>query len=76
MRRCTRVCGEPHGNTQNRFHGRYSSFVAIHPFSVSFGVSSRKSETLAGWDAEKSGEQNQPARKNDPFFVLHDGPDQ
>jgi isoleucyl-tRNA synthetase len=45
-------------------------------FRRKFQLSSRKSETLAGWDAEKSGEQNQPARKSDPLFVLHDGPDQ
>jgi hypothetical protein len=39
-------------------------------------LSTRKSETLAGSDAEKRGKQNQPARKNDPLFVLRDGPDQ
>ena len=37
-------------------------------------LSTREPEILARWDAEKIYEQIQEAGKNDPLFVLHDGP--
>jgi isoleucyl-tRNA synthetase len=43
-------------------------------FPMKANLSSREPEILARWNAEKIYEQIQEARKNDPLFVLHDGP--
>jgi isoleucyl-tRNA synthetase len=43
-------------------------------FPMKANLSSREPEILARWDAERIYEQIQEAHKNDPLFVLHDGP--
>jgi isoleucyl-tRNA synthetase len=43
-------------------------------FPMKANLSSRETEILARWDTEKIYQQIQEVRKNDPLFVLHDGP--
>jgi isoleucyl-tRNA synthetase len=43
-------------------------------FPMKANLSSREPEILARWDADKIYEQIQEVRKNDPLFILHDGP--
>jgi isoleucyl-tRNA synthetase len=43
-------------------------------FPMKANLSVREPEILARWEAEKIYDQIQEARKDDPLFVLHDGP--
>ncbi|MBV8223898.1 MAG: class I tRNA ligase family protein, partial [Verrucomicrobia bacterium] len=43
-------------------------------FPMKANLSVREPEILARWDAENIYAQTQEARKNEPLFVLHDGP--
>jgi isoleucyl-tRNA synthetase len=43
-------------------------------FPMKANLSVREPEILTRWDAEKIYQQIQEARKDDPLFVLHDGP--
>jgi isoleucyl-tRNA synthetase len=43
-------------------------------FPMKANLSNREPEILARWDAERLYDQIQEARKDDPLFVLHDGP--
>ena len=43
-------------------------------FPMKANLPSREPEILARWDGERIYEQIQEAHKNDPLFVLHDGP--
>jgi isoleucyl-tRNA synthetase len=43
-------------------------------FPMKANLSLREPEILARWDAENIYAQIQEARKNEPLFVLHDGP--
>ncbi len=43
-------------------------------FPMKANLSIREPEILARWDSEKIYEQIQERRKNEPLFVLHDGP--